>query len=189
MNNASVLRSAGLVKATLPRVYDLYNKVDKIQNYAKVPILDLPINKVRQWTGSTVITDYESLRNAVIQEVNTALSGTSVASDYRIKLELENLKSEMTPAQHKAAINNLISALRAREEASEAVVYPWEVVKGIRTMEDWKKQNLEEAEAVKKIKVGGEQKPTSGKRVVEKFFSKKTGKTKYVYEDGTEEIK
>jgi len=99
---------------------------------------------LRKQFGSTKVSDYNSLRNAIIQEVNTALSGTSVASDFRIHLENENLRDSMTPAQLAESIKNLISALDARTDASTAEMYPLEVVQGTITMDQWK--DLERSE-------------------------------------------
>jgi hypothetical protein len=96
------------------------------------------------------VSDFESLRNAVIQEVNTALTGSSTASDFRIRLEMENLKSGMTVRQQMASIDNLMSALEARKDAAYAVPYPWEVVRGETTMEQWKQK-----QAVQKGVPGG----------------------------------
>lgn len=130
MVNPNNLRTIGLVKATMPRVDDLMMKVDAIANKAGLPFIDQPLNKARAAVGNVPVVDYESLRNAIIQEVNTALSGSSVATDYRVKLELENLGSNRTPAQLKAAITNLKSALEARSDASLAIPFSWEDVRG-----------------------------------------------------------
>ncbi len=129
MNNSSNLRSIGLVQAALPRVDDLQNKIGALQNSTKIPIMDRPINKLKREVGNVPVADFESLRNALISEVNTALSGSSTQTDYRIKLELENLGSDRTPAQLNTAINNLRSALEARTDASRAIPYPWEEVR------------------------------------------------------------
>lgn len=191
MNNSNILRATGLAAAAMPRVYDLYSKMEGLKNTFGVPLLDEPWNKARKALGSKEVTDFESLRNAIIQEVNTALSGSSTASDYRIKLELENLKSGMTVGQQMASVGNLISALQARQDASTMVVYPWEVVRGEKTMEQWKAEQKVEAEKVKimRFNTGGSGSRITNKTVVKQFVSPSTGKTKIVYSDGTEEIR
>jgi len=131
MINPNNLRSIGLVKAAMPRIDDLMEKIDGIKNSIGAPLLDRPLNAVKRAVGGNVpIVDFESLRNAIIVEVNTALSGSSVVSDYRIKLELENMGSDRTPKQLKAAIANLKAALDARMDASKAVPYAWTEVRG-----------------------------------------------------------
>ena len=142
--NSSNIRAAALAQAALPRVEDLYVKVQDLNNVTGIPLLDTPLNVLRKQFGSTKVSDYNSLRNAIIQEVNTALSGTSVASDFRIHLENENLRDSMTPAQLAESIKNLISALDARTDASTAEMYPLEVVQGTITMDQWK--DLERSE-------------------------------------------
>lgn len=167
-----------MVQAAMPRVYDLYRKAKDLQNLTNLPILDEPLNKIRRAVGSENVVAFESLRNAILAEVNAALSGTAVASDFRIKLELENLKSGMTLGQQTKSIENLISALEARGEAAEMVLYPWDVVRGERTMEDWKANQRTEAMNVKNMIFGNK------KQVVER---RKTadGRVLVKYSDGT----
>jgi hypothetical protein len=129
MSNASNLRSIGLVKATMPRVDDLQGKIAALQNSTNIPIMDRPLNNIKRDFGNVPVVDFESLRNAIIIEIGTALSGSSVVTDSRINLELKNLSSDRTPAQLNAAINNLKSALEARADASIAVPYDWEEVR------------------------------------------------------------
>ncbi|MFH1070433.1 MAG: hypothetical protein V1794_12510 [Candidatus Glassbacteria bacterium] len=75
-----------------------------------------------------------------MQEINTALSGTSQASDLRIKIELENLKSSRSPAQIKGAIENLRMALEARLDVDLSPLYPIEVVRGEKSIEQYKQE-------------------------------------------------
>jgi hypothetical protein len=131
MTNPTNLVAIGRVEAAMPRVEDLKSKINKLNNIAGIPLLDKPLNSIRRSVGGNeAIVDFESLRNAILTEVNTALSGSSVASDYRIKLELENLGSDRTPRQLYTAINNLKSALEARTDASKAVPYDWDKIRG-----------------------------------------------------------
>ena len=179
MNNTSNLRSLGMVKAAMPRVIDLYNKVNNLQNLTDVPILDRPLNSIRRNVGNEAVVDFESLRNAILTEVNTALSGSSVASDFRINLELQNMGSNRTVGQLQKAIGNLMSALEARGEASEAVPYPWDVVQGKKSMAEWKKEQREESMAAMKPA-----NQPAGKTVVERRKSA-SGKILVKYSDGT----
>ena len=153
-NDANILRSASLVKAAMPRVMDLYRKAIDLKNSTNLPILDEPLNKVKRAVGNERVADFESLRNALLFEVNTALSGSSVASDYRIKLEIENLKSGMTFGQQIKTISNLISALQARSDASTLNAYPMEVVQGKKTLDQWRKEQEQEVESTKKLIFG-----------------------------------
>lgn len=139
MVNPANLRSIGLVQAARPRVEDLITKAQNLQNLTNVPVLDKPMNEVRKAVGNVPVADFESLRNAILQEINTALAGSSTQSDYRIKLEMENFNSGRTINQLKAAGNNLLAALDARTDASTATPYPWDVVRGERTVEQWHK--------------------------------------------------
>jgi len=138
MDNPNTLRAIGLSRAVLPRVFAMEDKIDKIGNKFGAPILDLAWNKVRKEVlGDVGLADYESLRNDIIQEVNSALSGTSVSSDSRLNLELERLKSSATPGQLRTAIKNLKSALQARIDSGAMIPNPWEVVRGEISQKEW----------------------------------------------------
>ena len=92
--------------------------------------------------GMTPYTNYESNRNAILQEVNTALSGSSQGSDMRIKIELENLQSARSPAQISGAIENLRMALEARLDVDLSPLYPIEVVRGDKTIANIKRNYM-----------------------------------------------
>jgi len=139
-NDSNILRSAGLVNAIMPRIQDLYQKGKNLENTFGVPALDKPLNAIKKEFGSELVMDFESLRNAIMFEANTALSGSSVPSDYRIKLELENLASGFTLGQQIKSIENLSSALIARKEASTMMAYPLDVVRGEKTLDAWRKE-------------------------------------------------
>jgi hypothetical protein len=123
------LRSAGLAMSVYPRVESLKEKATNLSNL-NPRILNMPMNVAKKQFGDVAVVDYESMRNAIIQEVNTALSGSSATSDMRIVLELENLKTSNTLGQHLVAIDNLLSALDARSDASTAILYPVEEIRG-----------------------------------------------------------
>lgn len=124
------LRVQALVEASYPRVQSLLQKADALGNLAYPRSLNMGLNALRKEFGSKAIADFESMRNAILSEVNTALTGSSTGSDFRIQLELEQLKTSATPAQLKVSINNLLDALDARGEASSTAPYPMEEVRG-----------------------------------------------------------
>lgn len=146
-SDSNILRSAGLVNAALPRVYSLLDKAKELENTFGVPALDKPLNALKREAGSEKVVDFESLRNAMLFEVNTALSGSSVPSDYRIKIELENMKSGLTLGQQIASISNLVSALQARKDASTMNAYPMSVVRGEETLDQWRKREERESQS------------------------------------------
>jgi hypothetical protein len=129
INTPQNLRTIGLVQATYPRVESLKDKADALANINPRAI-NMTLNAISKEFGKTPVIDFESMRNAIIQEVNTALSGSSTPSDYRIKLELENLPTKNSPAQLQVAINNLLNALDARLDASTGVPFPLQEVQG-----------------------------------------------------------
>lgn len=145
LTNAGNLKSAGMAKAAMPRVFDLKVKAEALaQRHPR--FVNAPLNAIKKEFGSESVVDFESLRNAILTEVNTALSGSSVASDFRIQLELENLGSGRTTKQLNIAVDNLMSALEARQDASYAEFYPWDVVTGKMNMKEWRKTEMDKAE-------------------------------------------
>ena len=155
----TLIRSAKLVTALLPRFDELYGKAVAIKNATGLPVLDQPISQIRKALGSAAVTGYDSLRNAVIQEAGVALTGSSVVSDHRINLELENLQAGMTLGQQLESISNLKHALQARREVATLKAYPLEVVRGLKTVKAWKKGLDDEARQLrgKKYETGGAQ--------------------------------
>lgn len=119
--------STGNASPTNPQNADL-NTINRIMRQVSIE------------TGKPEYTNFESNRNAIVQEINTALSGSSTGSDMRIKIELENLKGTRSPAQIYGAIVNLREALIARLDVDLSPIYPIEVVRGEKTMEQYKKE-------------------------------------------------
>jgi hypothetical protein len=78
-----------------------------------------------------------------VQEVNTALSGSATGSDLRVNIELQNLKSARSPQQLIGAINNLYEALSTRLDVDLSPIYPIEVVRGEKTLNQYKKELYE----------------------------------------------
>jgi hypothetical protein len=104
-----------------------------------LPNVDInTINRVMKVTltemGKPPYTDFESNRNAIVQEINTGLSGSAVGSDFRVQIELDNLKSARSPRQIVGAIGNLTEAVISRLDASLSPIYPLSVVQGKETM-------------------------------------------------------
>jgi hypothetical protein len=126
------LRILSLVQASYPRVASLLEKADALGNISP-RTANLALNAIRREFGGKAgeaVVDFESMRNAIISEVNTALTGSSTGSDYRVRLELQNMATKNTLGEQRVAINNLLSALDARADASTGVPYPWEEVTG-----------------------------------------------------------
>ncbi len=131
-----------MLNGSLPRVAALYSQID-----------ELPNTSLNSWNAfkRAVVTElgyqdysaFEANRNAIVQEVNAAISGTSQASDLRVKIELENLKTSRSPEQLRAATENLYEALTARLDSSMAGPFPPEVVNGNLSMDKYRKEITE----------------------------------------------
>jgi hypothetical protein len=120
------------VEGVLPRVTRLAEQSEQLGN-GNWSTANKIINAVNKEFGKPEVTDYEGNLNAIVQEVNTALSGSSTGSDLRVKLELENLRSARSPQQLTGAITNLYEALLSRLDVQLSVPYPIEVVRGEKT--------------------------------------------------------
>jgi hypothetical protein len=132
-------RTQSMIQAALPRM-DMLNKQVQSLGNTSIPIA----NRIKQFskteTGSPEYTNFNSNRNAIVQEINTALSGSATSSDMRINIELENLNSARSPAQLYGAINNLNEALLSRLDSSMSPRWPKEVVQGKKTAEEYTKE-------------------------------------------------
>ena len=126
------------VEGILPRMQALEDQVSSLKN-ADFNLLNRAMNAVNKEFGKPEVTNFESNRNAIVQEVGTALSGSSTGSDLRIKLELENMKASQSPEQIMGAIHNLNEALLSRLDTQLSVPYPIEVVRGEVSPEDYRK--------------------------------------------------
>jgi hypothetical protein len=74
-------------------------------------------------SGNPDYTAFVNWKNAYSMELANALSGAA-ATDMRIKIELENMKTAASPAQFKAAYDVLTSIIKARKDAFRAPVFP-----------------------------------------------------------------
>jgi hypothetical protein len=129
-------RTISMIEGSLPRVTMLDDQLQQLPN-ADFPAINAVMRQASIQTGKPAFVDFESNRNAIVQEINTALSGSATGSDFRVKIELENLNTSRSPAQLRAAIGNLREALLARLEPSMSPLYPIEVVRGEKTMEQY----------------------------------------------------
>jgi hypothetical protein len=130
-------RTINFVGGSLPRVEALANQLSALKN-TDIPAINAVMRQVSIQTGRPEYTNFESNRNAIVQEINTALSGSATGSDMRIKIELENLQSSRSPQQIIGAVNNLREALIARLDVDLSDIYPLEVVQGKKTLEEYK---------------------------------------------------
>ena len=139
--SATNQRTVNFAGGALPRLGALDDQLNKLPN-ADVNAINKIMSVVSKQFGKPEYTNYESNRNAIVQEIGTALSGTSQASDLRIKIELENLESAKSPAQIRGSISNLREALIARLDVDLSPLYPIEVVRGEKTIDQFKKEQF-----------------------------------------------
>lgn len=132
-------RTINFVGGALPRLGALDDQLKKMPN-VDLNIINSVMAVTSKEFGKPEYTNYEANRNAIVQEINTALSGTSQSSDTRLEIELENLKSSRSPAQIKGAIENLRMALEARLDVDLSPLYPIEVVRGEKTLGRYKSE-------------------------------------------------
>lgn len=158
--SATNQRTINFVGGALPRLGALDAQLKELPN-VDLNIINSVMRQVLTQFGKTPYTNYESNRNAIVQEINTALSGTSQSSDERLKLELENLKSARSPQQIKGAIENLRLALEARLDVDLSPLYPIEVVRGEKTEEQYKKELYAKYRNDYSRHYGGEQQTTN----------------------------
>lgn len=137
--SATNQRTINFVGGALPRLQALDEQLKQLPN-VDLNAINRVMRVVSIETGKPEYTNYESNRNAIVQEVNTALSGSSTGSDLRITIELENLKSARSPKQIAGAISNLREALIARMDVDLSPLYPIEVVRGEVSLDDYKKE-------------------------------------------------
>jgi hypothetical protein len=107
----------------------LAEQAEKLGN-TPIPAWNSVLKQLSVQTGDDKYTNFMSNRNAIVQEVNTALSGSSQSSDMRVQIELDNLREARSPKQLAGSIVNLREALLARRESSMQYIYPMEVVRG-----------------------------------------------------------
>jgi len=155
--SATNQRTINFVGGALPRLGALDAQLKELPN-VDLNVINRIMRTVLTETGKPAYTNYESNRNAIVQEINTALSGSSQSSDMRLQIELENLKSARSPEQIKGAIENLRAALEARLDVDLSPLYPIEVVRGEKTMPQYKKELYSKYRNDYSNHFGGEQK-------------------------------
>lgn len=140
MVNPSNIKTISYAKALLEpnpdtglsRIDLLRQKADALSNINPL-FVNKTLNYIANQGGRQQVVDFESLRNDLILEAASAFTG-GVPTDVRTKIAMENLKSSNSPAQLKVALDNLGIALQSRQDAAQSVPYPWEVVRGEKTM-------------------------------------------------------
>lgn len=155
--SATNQRTINFVGGALPRLGALDAQLKELPN-VDLNVINRIMRTVLTETGKPAYTNYESNRNAIVQEINTALSGSSQSSDMRLQIELENLKSARSPEQIKGAIENLRAALEARLDVDLSPLYPIEVVRGEKSMSQYKKELYSKYRNDYSNHFGGEQK-------------------------------
>ena len=155
--SATNQRTINFVGGALPRLGALDAQLKELPN-VDLNVINRIMRTVLTETGKPAYTNYESNRNAIVQEINTALSGSSQSSDMRLQIELENLKSARSPEQIKGAIENLRAALEARLDVDLSPLYPLEVVRGEKSMSQYKKELYSKYRNDYRNHFGGEQK-------------------------------
>lgn len=155
--SATNQRTINFVGGALPRLGALDAQLKELPN-VDLNVINRVMRQVLTEFGKPAYTNYESNRNAIVQEINTALSGSSQSSDMRLQIELENLKSARSPEQIKGAIENLRLALEARLDVDLSPLYPIEVVRGEKTMSQYKKELYSKYRNDYSNHFGGEQK-------------------------------
>ena len=135
--SATNQRTINFAGGALPRLTMLDSQLNALPN-VDLNTINRIMKSVSVETGHPEYTNYESNRNSIAQEINTALSGSSASSDVRVMIELENLKSARSPAQIRGAISNLREALIARLDTDLSPIYPLEVVRGEKTLQQYK---------------------------------------------------
>jgi hypothetical protein len=174
--NPNNLRTMGMIGGTLPRLDALEQQITKMPN-TDVPITNQFLRQLSIQTGDPAFTNFESNRNAIVQEVNTALSGSSTGSDLRIKIELENLSGSRSPAQLRGAIENLRHALEARQDVTMSPLYPPEVLQGTMSQQQY-------LDKIRKQARGGAAGPTTSKHPLSGQSTNKPD-GEYQLEDGS----
>jgi hypothetical protein len=132
-------RTINFAGGALPRLERLDAQLTQMPN-VDLNTINRVMRAVSVETGKPEFTNFESNRNAIVQEINTALSGSSTTSDMRVKIELENLQAARSPKQITGAISNLREALIARLDVDLSPIYPTEVVQGKKSMEQYKQE-------------------------------------------------
>ncbi|MFA5377345.1 MAG: hypothetical protein WC455_16460 [Dehalococcoidia bacterium] len=137
--SATNQRTINFAGGALPRLTRLDEQLRALPN-KDFNTINKVMRAVANEFGKPEYTNFESNKNAIVQEINTALSGTSQASDMRVQIELENLKASRSPAQLSGAISNLREALIARVDVDLSPLYPIEVVRGQKTLAKYKEE-------------------------------------------------
>lgn len=126
--NASMARNAQLNRSvmildSIQEVMGDFAKSNEAMGLSPYPAWNKAKLLWMEQTGDPKYTEFVNWRNSLGQELANALSGAA-ATDMRIKMELENMKTAASPAQFKAAYDVLEKTVRARLEAFRSKPYP-----------------------------------------------------------------
>lgn len=127
--NAGVNRSVKILDSIDPVLGEL-EKSHKDLGFGRFPGVNKAKAFALEQTGDPRFTAYNNLRNNIILEMTNAMQGSSQMSDARVKMETENLKNSQSPAQMRAAIENIRKVIGARKEAFSSDPFPRGGVEG-----------------------------------------------------------
>lgn len=123
MGDNTLNRMTTQVNSVLPRLEKFGQAFDSLKN-GQFPTMNALQNWILKQTGDPRIVDVLTNRNSVVLEALRAMSGSQGASDLRAILELNNLDPNSSPAQMKAAFNNIMGALNSIKDARNLLPYP-----------------------------------------------------------------
>lgn len=121
--NANVNRSVKVLDSIDP-VLDELEKAHKELGFGRFQQLNRAKARILEETGDPRYTAFNNLRNNIILEMTQAMQGSSQMSDARVKMEVENLKNSQSPAQMRAAIENIKKVIGARRDAFSSAPFP-----------------------------------------------------------------
>lgn len=116
------MQTLALVDATKGILNDMrgaYGKLDR----TSIPAVNAAQDLWQKWSGNPDRSEYMSLKNYGIQEVEKMLSGSGAMSDHRIKLAFDNLKESNTPDQFERAVSGIQRVMGERERATRQGPY------------------------------------------------------------------
>lgn len=167
---------------------------------SRIPILNDAILAGKTLVGGSEIeAQYIASWRTIINEyarIATSVSGGGITSDAARKEIEAVLKKNYTPAQVQSVIRQLVLEMEHRRYGFEKGLHdvmtnwgePSSLEPKLPTRESIENIFKSETPLVGEAGRKGEA-PTGGKKIKQQFYSPSTGKTKYVYEDGTTEIK
>lgn len=129
MQDPQNMKTQAFVIKLLPRFEQLQQKADALKS-SNMPAFNTLANWWGRQIGKPGIVDFDSLKNALVQESESAMTGGSAITDVRLKMGVENIQAANSPSQMAAAIDNYVNALKAKKESAAYILYPWSEVRG-----------------------------------------------------------